>query len=486
MVGIISYGAYIPRKRLQRQSAVEANSWFNPALKAYSKGERAMCNWDEDAVTMAVEASRDCLNGETPSDLAGVFLGTTSAPFKDRQNAGILATALNLGDELTTMDVTGSQRAGTTGLINALKLAPGSAGDMLVAASEKRRTKAANPQELLYGDGAAAFVVGQDSGVAEFLGAKQISVDFIDHYKGDSEDFDYHWEERWIRDEGYMKLVPRALAGLFEATGVAAGDVDHFIMPCLIRRVGGMVAKAAGIPAEAIRDNLQANMGEAGTAHALIMLADALENAKPGEIIVIAGFGQGCDALMFRTTDAITSKRPGMGVSGFMKRRSAEANYNKFLAFNGLMTLDHGLRGEVDKQTALTALYRNKEMLTALIGGKCRKCGTVQFPKSNVCVNPNCGEFHSQDDHPFADIPATVQSWTADNLTYAVEPPQHFGMVVFKEGGRLMSDITDVDVGGVEVGMSMRMMFRIKEFDDQRGFTRYFWKAAPDFTNDNG
>jgi len=485
MVGIISYGAYIPRKRLQRQAVVEANSWFNPALKAYGKGERAMCNWDEDSVTMAVEAARDCFGGEVPGELSGVYLATTSAPFKDRQNAGILATALNLGDELMTMDVTGSQRAGTTGLINALKLTPND-GNILVAIAEKRRTKAANPQELMYGDGAAAFVVGQDAGVAEFVGAKQISVDFIDHYKGDTEEFDYHWEERWIRDEGYMKLVPRALEGLFTETGVAPGDVNHFIMPCLIRRVGDMVANATGIPGNAIRDTMQATMGEAGTAHALVMLAATLEEAKPGEIIVIAGFGQGCDALMFRAGDYIESKRPGMGVSGFMKRRVVEGNYNKFLAFNGLTTLDHGLRGEVDRQTALTALYRNKEMLTALIGGKCRKCGTVQFPKSNVCVSPNCGEFHSQNDHPFADIPATVQSWTADNLTYAVEPPQHFGMVIFQEGGRLMSDITDVDVGGVEVGMSMRMMFRIKEFDGQRGFTRYFWKAAPDFTTDGG
>ena len=485
MVGITSYGAYIPRKRLQRQAAVEANSWFNPALKGYAKGERAMCNWDEDAITMAVEASRDCLGGETPDGLTGLFLATTSAPFKDRQNAGILATALNLGDNLMTMDVSASQRAGTTGLVNALHLAA-AGGSILYAASEKRRTKAANVQELLYGDGAAAFLIGPDSGAAEFLGAKQISVDFVDHYKGDGEDFDYYWEERWIRDEGYMKLVPRALEGLFADTGVDPGDVTQFIMPCVIRRVGGMVSKAAGIPAEAVRDNMHAEMGEAGTAHALVMLAQALEEAKPGEIIVVAGFGQGCDALMFRATDAVASKRPKMGVSGFLKRRVAEDNYNKFLAFNDLVTLDHGLRGEVDKQTALTALYRNKEMLTGFIGGKCRKCGTVQFPKSKICVNPNCGEFHSQDDHPFADIPATVQSWTADNLTYAVEPPQHFGMVVFEEGGRLMSDITDVDVGGVEVGMPMRMMFRVKEFDNQRGFTRYFWKAAPDFTKDDG
>ncbi|MDP6515270.1 MAG: 3-hydroxy-3-methylglutaryl CoA synthase, partial [Alphaproteobacteria bacterium] len=63
MIGITAYGAYIPRLRLSRQAAVAANGWFNPALAALAKGERAMANWDEDSLTMAVEAARDCLDG---------------------------------------------------------------------------------------------------------------------------------------------------------------------------------------------------------------------------------------------------------------------------------------------------------------------------------------------------------------------------------------------------------------------------------------
>ncbi len=480
MAGISAYGAYIPRKRLQRQAVVDANAWFNPAIGAYAKGERAMCNWDEDSLTMAVEAARDCLGDDRPESLSGLFLATTSAPFQDRQNAGILATALGLGENLMTMDITASQRAGTTSLVNALGLAE-TGKTILHVAAEKRRTKAANPQELLYGDGAAALLLSSDAGIAELLGTRQTATDFIDHYRGAGEDFDYHWEERWIRDEGYMKLVPPAIEALCTECGVPAENIDHFIMPCVIRRVADMVAKTCGFREGVIRDNLHAVMGESGTAHALVMLAQTLEGAKPGETILVVGFGQGCDALLFRCTDSVAAIRPRTGVSGFLARRTPEANYNKYLAFNNLVTLDHGLRGEVDRQTALTALYRNRDMLTALMGGRCRTCGTLQYPKSNVCVNPNCGEFHSQDDHPFAETRATVQSWTADNLTYAVEPPQHFGMVVFNEGGRLMADLTDVEAGEVAVGMPVRMMFRIKEHDNQRGFTRYFWKAAPDF-----
>ena len=77
-------------------------------------------------------------------------------------------------------------------------------------------------------------------------------------------------------------------------------------------------------------------------------------------------------------------------------------------------------------------------------------------------------------------IPARVMSWTADKLTYSPDPPTHFGMIEFAEGGRLMADIVDVDAGDVRVGMAMRMVFRAKTHDPDRGFTAYFWKAAPD------
>ncbi|MEQ9638921.1 MAG: OB-fold domain-containing protein [Alphaproteobacteria bacterium] len=480
MTGITAFGAYIPRLRLQRKAIVEANSWFNPGIKGLAKGERAMCNWDEDTMTMAVEAARDCLGaGEPPEDLSAIFLASTSMPYADRQNAGVLATALHCGEDMMTMDVTSSQRAGTTGLINALNSVAGQGGTALLAAAEKRRTKSAGTQELTYGDGAAAVLLGKDNVVAELVGVHQVSVDFVDHYRGANEEFDYNWEERWIRDEGYLKIAPRALEGLFKKTKVDPASIAHFVMPCLIRNVPAQLAKKAGIPDGAVRDNLQAVMGEAGTAHALVMLVDALQDAKPGDLILVVGWGQGCDAVLFKATDAIANAGKGLGVKGFLARRKEEGNYNKFLSFNHLVNQDLGLRAEADKQTALTALYRKKDQVLAMVGGKCRNCGTVQFPKSNICVNPNCGEFHSQDDHPFSNIPAKVQSWTADNLTFTPDPPQHFGMVTFEEGGRLMADFTDVDVGKVESGMPIRMVFRVKEYDPQRGFTKYFWKAAP-------
>ena len=479
MVGITGYGAYIPRLRLQRKAIVEANGWFNAALKAYGQGERSMCNWDEDALTMAVEAGRDCLVGERPGDLSAVFLASTTLPFQDRQNSGVLTTALGLGQNLMTLDITSSQRVATSGLITALNAASGLGGQALFIATEKRRAKAASPYEILSGDAAGAVMLGADGVIAELLASHQVAVDFVDHYRGQNEAFNYGWEERWIRDEGYMKIVPPAIEAVLSKAGIEADAVDHFAMPGTIRNLAGLVARRAGIRSEAIGDNLQAVMGDSGAAHPLVMLIATLEAAKPGETILLLGWGQGVDALLFRATDALPGLPARAGVAGHLARRKEESNYNKFLSFNNIIDVDRGLRSEGDKQTALSSLYRNKEMLIGMMGGKCRKCGTVQFPKANVCVNPNCGEFHSQDDHPFADTPAKVQSWTADGLTCSLDPPQHFGMVVFEEGGRLMADLTDVDVGQVEVGMPLRMMFRVKEHDDKRGFTKYFWKGAP-------
>lgn len=476
-VGILRYGAYIPMRRLQRKAIVAANAWFNSALKSQGKGERAMANWDEDSVTMAVAAARDCL-GEAPREGVGaVHLASTSLPFADRLNAGIVVGALNMAETTAGHDHSATQRAGISALANALENA--GARPVLVAAAEKRRTKAASPLELSSGDGAAAFLVGEGDVVAEFVAASTRTVDFVDHYRGDGVAYDYTWEERWIRDEGYNKIVPPTLKDLFAKAGVSGADIAHFCMPCTLSKVAGPIAKKAGMAEGAVRDNLAAICGDTGVAHPLVMLAQALEIARPGELILVAGFGQGCDALLLRATAAIDKHKPARGVSGWLARRREENNYQKFLSFNEVIEVERGMRSELDKATALSSLYRNRDMLTGFVGGKCNVCGTLQFPRSNVCVNPNCNAFHTQEPQPFADLEGKIMSYTADNLTYSADPPACYGMVQFDVGGRIMIDFTDVTPDEIDVGKKMDMVFRIKDVDPQRGFTRYFWKATP-------
>lgn len=477
-IGITSFGAYIPRLRLQRKAVVEANGWFNPSLKSLAKGERAMCNWDEDVVTMAVEAARDCLGGVDRASVKSVYMASTSFPFDDRQNSGIVAQALNLDSQVGVLDIAASQRAGTSALLAALQAARGGAGPLLVLAADKRRAKTASAQELTYGDGATALLVGGGAPVARFLGSHSATVDFVDHYRGHGAEFDYGWEEHWVRDEGYLKIVPEAVTALLRKAKIEPNLISHFCVPTGMARVAQGVAKKCGLAEASVRDNLQPVCGETGAAHPLVMLIAALEQAKPGERILVTSFGQGCDALLFEATEALAKLSSRRGVAGSLARRKAEANYSKYLAFNDLVAMERGLRAEADKQTALSTLYRKRDMLLGLIGGRCATCGTLQFPKSNVCVNPNCNAVGTQEDQPFADLSGRVMSYTADQLTYSPDPPHFYGMVTFAEGGRMMIDFTDVDVGGVDVETPMRMVFRIKEFDAARGFTRYFWKAT--------
>ncbi len=141
--------------------------------------------------------------------------------------------------------------------------------------------------------------------------------------------------------------------------------------------------------------------------------------------------------------------------------------------------MDRGIRAEADKQTAHTMHYRNRALLDGMVGGRCARCGTVQIPKTRICVNPDCGAWDTQEPQPFADFEGRILSWSADHLTFTPDPPAYYGMVEFEAGGRLMMDFTDLGPDKVEVGTAMRMMFRVKDHDPQRGFSRYFWKAAP-------
>jgi uncharacterized OB-fold protein len=276
-----------------------------------------------------------------------------------------------------------------------------------------------------------------------------------------------------------MKLVPPVIAGALAKAGLQAGDITHFIMPSTLPRIAGTIAKAAGLPESSIRDNLQAQLGETGVAHPLMLLGHTLEQTKAGDRILVVGFGQGADAIILEATPELAKLPARPGVSGHLARRKEETAYNRYLAINDLVEIDRGMRSEVDKQTPLSSLWRNRALLTSFLGGECTKCGTIQIPKSNICVNPNCNAMHAQVPHAFADKAGRINSFTADRLTYSPSPPACYGMVQFDGGGRMMLDFTDVDAEAMEVGQSMRMMFRIKDHDPQRGFTRYFWKAAP-------
>jgi len=480
MIGITSYGAYIPRLRLDRMAIFQAMGWFAPAVIMVAQGERSMCNWDEDPITMAVEASRDCLRGRDKSKLDALYLASTTLPFADRQNAGIVTAALNLRDDMLTADHTASQKAATTALITALEsIQSGQRHNIMVTASDSRETRTAYFYEMWFGDGAAALTVGDADVIAEYKGSYSLSMDFVDHYRGAAKKYDYVWEERWTRDAGYGEIIPRVVNGLFDKLGIGMNDVDRLVYPCFFKRDHRSIAAGLGAAPEKLVDNMHEVCGETGAAHSFMMFIAALEAAKPGDRILMCGFGQGANALYFEVTDNITKLAGRNGVAGSLANKKSTDNYLKWLKFRDLIKTEMGIRAEAPTQTATSVLWRKNKMILGLVGGKCRECDTPQFPKADICVNPNCGAFHSQEDYEFADVPAKVKTFTGDLLSVSVDPPAIYGMVQFEGGGRTVVDFTDCELDDVKVGLPVKMAFKRKGADKQRGFVNYFWKAVP-------
>ncbi|UCD77868.1 MAG: SDR family NAD(P)-dependent oxidoreductase, partial [Desulfobacterales bacterium] len=296
---------------------------------------------------------------------------------------------------------------------------------------------------------------------------------------GADKKYDYVWEERWTRDAGYGTFIPQVVNGLFDKLGITMDDVDKLVFPCFFKGDHSKIARGLGAGPDKLVDNMHEVCGETGTAHSFMMFISALEQAKPGDRILMCGFGQGANALYFEVTENITRLSARNGVAGSLANKKSIDNYHKWLKFRDLIKTEMGIRAEAPTQTATTVLWRKNKMILALVGGKCRECGTPQFPKADICVNPNCGAFYSQDDYEFADIPARVKTFTGDMLAVSVDPPAIYGMVQFEGGGRLVADFTDCQLDEIKVGLPVSMEFKRKGADSERGFVNYFWKAVP-------
>jgi 3-hydroxy-3-methylglutaryl CoA synthase len=478
MLGILAYGAYLPRNRLQRGAIHAANRWFAPGLGGLARGERATAGWDEDSITMGVEAARDALRDVDRAVIGSLSLASTTLPFADRLNAGIVKEALNLRDQTGAVDLSGSLRAGTSALLQALESGPARDGPHLCIASDMRAAMPASEAEIQQGDGAAAFLIGEGDPVARLLGATSLTIDFVDHYRMTSARFGYVWEGRWIRDEGYSRMLAGALSDALRQFSVEPGRIDHLIVPVVAKGVGPGIAKSLGVRPEALVDIHRETIGDTGAAHPLLLLVSALERAAPGDLILVAGFGQGCDVLLFEVTEAIDRARGcSMAVSGHLARRFADSNYHRYLFHRGLLALDKGMRAEQDQKQPGTTLWRSRKAVLGLVGSRAAD-GTVQFPRSEIMVG-KAGSREPQVDHPLADRIAHVVTFTADHLTYSPSPPAYYGTIDFEGGGRMVAEFADVEGETVEVGQPMRMMFRIKAIDEQRTFIKYFWKAVP-------
>ena len=239
-VGILSFGAYLPRLRLQRKAIAEANGWFNAALKGAGQGR---------ARHGQLGRGFRHHGGRSRARRAGVSAATGSStssaspprpsPFSTGSTRASSPRRSSLKESVRAFDIAATQRAAHLGAARRPDQRRQDAG---YRCREAAGTSAASPYEMSNGDGAAALVVGEGEPVARLIGYASRTADFVDHYRTEEHPTDYQWEERWIRDAGYTALVPPVIAECLEVGRPRAcrrHPLPDAVKPAAARRLHG-------------------------------------------------------------------------------------------------------------------------------------------------------------------------------------------------------------------------------------------------------
>ena len=483
MVGIAAFGAYLPRFRIKRKEILEAMAWINPSLWSLSRGEKAVANYDEDAITLAVSAIRNMSHESLDNFLKQkekvLFVASTTFPYAERLNSAIVSEAIECAEAVETADFSGSSRASTSALIAALKQAASTESfSAIVASGEVRKAKPGSLDEAYIGDGGCALMIGTKNVIAAYCSSLSFSFDFPSDIRSSSEPFRRSWEERWIKDEGYKKHIPFAIDAYLRKNGFFPENFRYVIYPCRYEREHKAIARMLRLREEQVVPSLINKIGDTGSVHPLIMLCYALERSSPGDQILLVGYGSGVDVIHFEVSPEIKNYIPRVSFEKLLEI-NAPISYEKMVSFREIMPVEKGIRGEFQPETPMSVVWRNRKAILGLVGSKCRKCGLPQYPPQKVCVNPHCLSAGEMEPYSFSRKSAKIFSYTGDNLAFSLDPPQIYGIVDFEDGGRMMLDFTDCKLEELKVGMEVELTFRRKYHDAHRGIHTYFWKATP-------
>jgi 3-hydroxy-3-methylglutaryl CoA synthase len=435
------------------------------------KGERAVASFDEDAVSMAVEAARDVVrDAEAPDAL---LFATTSPPYAEKLNAATIQAALGLPGFVRSAELGASSRMGLASLLLGTDAAEAGRRP-LVCAADVVVGAPGGARESQGGDAAAAFLLGPDAeAAARLVASASATTEVLDVWRLPGDPFAKQWEERFgaeVLAPVLQETVVRALvAARLEPTDLAAVILD-----------GGNPRAAEGLPRalrlkpEQLADGLQAGVGRAGAAHAGLLLARALDRAKPGERILVASLGDGCDVAIFEATERVASARPRHAVDEWIASKRSDLAYNAWLKWRGVLPFEPPRRPDPERPAA-PAMRRHESWKLAFTGSRCTACDAAHLPPQRVCSA--CGAVDRMRADPFADRSARVTTYTLDHLAYSLQPPTVDAVLDFEGGGRLACELTDVEPSRVAIGDEVEMTFR--RLYTGAGVHNYFWKARP-------
>jgi len=462
MVGIISYGAYIPKWRMSKGLIAKG-----------AKGEKSIAGFDEDSVTLGVAAAADCLKGVDRDSVDGLFFASTTSPYSEKQISTIIAAAMDLRRDILTADFANSLRAGTAAIKAAMdSVKAGSARRVLVVASDCRLAAYDSPFEQITGDGAGALLIGGDNVIVGLAASYSVSNELIDVWRAREDTYVRFWEDRFAQTQGYLKIMGEAISGLLEKTKLSPRDFSKLVIYGHEGRRPVELARNLGFDTKAqLQDMLLDLMGNTGTAYPFMLLVAALEEAKAGDKILWASYGNGSDAFVLEVGKGIEKAKDRRGIKVHLESKRMVPDYFTYLQWRKLLPEKPVLdRLHFWTYPSAPPIMRERSRIYPLHGVKCASCGKVQYPPQRVCIK--CGSKDNFQEIRLSDKNGTLHSFSTEALS-----GQLVGAVNFDGGGRIWCNITDATYEELKIGMPMEMSFREVLYD--YGIHNYFWKAIP-------
>jgi len=459
MAGIARYGSYVPYFRVAR-AAIGAG-----------RGERAVASYDEDSVSMAVEAAREPVrSGGAPDAL---IFATTNPPYVEKLNASTIQAALSLPETLRSIELGGAPRMGLGALLLGIDLAT-TGQRTLVATADVMIGAPGGARESQGGDAAAAFMTApDDEACAVCVARASATTEVLDSWRLPEDRFVRQWEERF----GAEVLAPVLLDTVTRALQQAAiepTDLATVIVDAPNARAAARLPRALGLKPEQLADSLATSVGRAGAAHAGLLLARALDTAKVGDRILVASLADGCDAAIFEVTQRIDAARSAHSVDAWIASKGDDLAYNTYLKWRGVLPFEPPRRPDPDRPAA-PPMRRHAGWKLGFVGARCGSCDARNLPPQRVCSA--CGAVDAMVHEKFADRGCRVATFTLDHLAYSLQPPVVAAVLDFEGGGRITCELTDVDPKQVAIGNELEMTFR--RLYTGEGVHNYFWKARP-------
>lgn len=461
MIGIEAFGQYVP--------------WWRLDLSALGRGrgEKAIANFDEDSLTMGVAAGANCLGEIDRSGIGGLFFATTTSPYKEKQISVTAAAALNLPRAILTADLCNSLRSGTTALQRAVEaVSAGSVDRVLVIASDMRLPTPGSELEITFGNGAAAFLVSRNNIAIEYRDSYSISDEIHDVWRSDEDRYVRSWEARFVRDAGYMRILPAAISSFLKKKKLSEKEISKIAFYAPSASDHRSVVKSLGLEKSQVQEPMFDQVGDTGAAFCLMQLASAFESAVPGDVILSANYGSGADVSQWVVARSFS---PPIGIQSLLDSKRTLKDYRKYLRWRGMVEMVSGRRRPPIPAPSASALWRETGQNLTLEGVQCLSCGTIQYPPQLICYKCHGRSFES---YLFSDKKARIVTYTVDYMSPSPDPPAVIAVLNFEGGGRMFLTMTDKDVDRIKIGMKVGVSFRKLFFTE--GIHNYFWKCLPE------